>query len=260
MLYGGHAKTVEDLEFLEKLGCDFGEVILNDHEKCEAWLRSGVRSPLPSGLLLIAHGPDEGPPNDPDNLWHRYCPALRDTVEVAAGLGIGVLTIHLWTDPRFVKSHIREQKREALGDLVAFAAERGVRLCLENLSETADDLAENLDAVPGLNLTLDIGHGQLLSETNTAFAIIERLIAHIKHVHVHDNRGGKGVRDDLHLPIGDGIIDFEGIFEALLLKGYEGTVTLELEHEVLAASLARVKETIRRIERSVREGPGALSG
>ncbi len=143
-----------------------------------------------------------------------------------------------------MNSEAREEKRSFLTAICAYASENGVLIGLENLSETAADLGPVLEAVPDLGLTLDIGHGQLLASTNTSFDIIERLSASIKHIHVHDNRGGRGVKDDLHLPIGEGIIDFQKIFGALMNKGYNGTVTLELENEVLESSRKLIQEIV----------------
>jgi sugar phosphate isomerase/epimerase len=114
-------------------------------------------------------------------------------------------------------------------------------ISLENLSETAEDLANILDAIPELGITLDVGHGQLLSPINTSFAIMDHLINHIRHLHFHDNRGGDGVDDDLHLPIGDGIVDFRGILTILSNKGYDHTLTLELENKDLIESRAKVR-------------------
>lgn len=57
------------------------------------------------------------------------------------------------------------------------------------------------------------------------------------------------MKDDLHLPLGDGIIDFQGIFERLVEKGYDGTVTLELEKEVLESSRKRIRQIVCDINR-----------
>ena len=240
MLYGGHVKSLDDIGFLQGLKFDLGEVILRNAGARAYWLDSGITNEFDSGFFLIAHGPREGPPNDIDHLWENYYPALRETVDVVHRLGIEFVTIHLWLDPRFVNSAVREEKKSFLRSICAYGSENGVLISLENLSETAADLGSILEAVPDLGLTLDIGHGQLLTDTNTSFDIIENLTAAIKHIHLHDNRGGGGVKDDLHLPIGDGIIDFQSIFQALGQKGYDGTITLELEREDLESSREKI--------------------
>ena len=244
MLYGGHVKALDDIGYLQDLKFDLGEVVLRNAESRAYWLDSGITNKFDSGFFLIAHGPREGPPNDIRHLWENYYPALQETVGVVHRLGIEFLTIHMWLDPRFVGSEAREEKQSLLKAVCAYGRENGVLISLENLSETATDLGPILEAVPDLGLTLDVGHGQLLTDTNTSFDIIENLSASIKHIHLHDNRGGRGVKDDLHLPLGEGIIDFQGIFERLVKKGYDGTVTLELEKEVLESSRKMIRQIL----------------
>lgn len=244
MLYGGHVKSVDDIGYLKDLKFDLGEVIFRNAESRAYWLDSGMSNAFDSNFFLIAHGPREGPPNDVDHLWQKYCPALQETVDVAHRLRIDFLTIHLWLDPRFVGPEAREEKRSFLRDICAYGRENGVLISLENLSETATDLGPVFEAVPDLGLTLDVGHGQLLTATNTSFDIIKNLSASIRHIHLHDNRGGRGVKDDLHLPIGDGIVDFHGIIHALAQMGYDGTMTLELEREDLLSSREKISQIV----------------
>lgn len=120
-------------------------------------------------------------------------------------------------------------------------------LSLENLSESASDLEFALSNMPNGSITLDIGHAQLLTTTNRAFDIIERLASNVRHVHVHDNSGGDGVKDDLHLPVGDGIIDFEGIIRYLLSSGYDNTMTLELKRHELEVSRIKLNHIVDRV-------------
>lgn len=241
MIYGAHVKTVEDIGFLRDLGFEMGEVVLWDRERLDYWLQSGVRNGSTAGFLLTAHGPREGPPNDIDNLWNQCYPRLADTVDTASEMGIRFLTIHLWMDRRFVKPHILEAKAIALGRISEYARTRDVTIGLENLSEDAADFEPLVKSIPDLAITLDVGHGQLLKEANTSFGLIKILGNSIRHVHLHDNRGGQSVKDDLHLGIGHGIIDFPKILADLIRRGYDGTMTLEVEKEDLVESRQRVK-------------------
>ncbi len=250
MLYGGHIKAPEDIDFLRNLKFDFGEVVVRDKASRALWSDSGIVNQFDDGFFLIAHGPHEGPPNDLNNLWNTYIPALAETVDIIERMEITFLTIHLYMDPRFVKSAVIEEKKNALRRIVDYGRQHKVVISLENLSETAADLEAVVNVIPDLAITLDLGHGQLLAETNTSFGIIERLGQFIKHVHMHDNRGGSGVQDDLHLGIGNGIVDFPGILKALVGRGYDGTVTLELEKDVLAQGRKRIESIIRRCHES----------
>jgi sugar phosphate isomerase/epimerase len=66
----------------------------------------------------------------------------------------------------------------------------------------------------------------------------------IKHIHLHDNRGGSSHNDDLHLPVGDGVIDFENIFKMLKSINYKGTITLELQPDEIKKCLEYVKRLL----------------
>lgn len=108
---------------------------------------------------------------------------------------------------------------------------KSVTINLENLSETAEDMEPVLDEVPHLGITLDIGHANLYSAENKSIPMIRKLGKSISHVHLHDNFGGDSPKDDLHLPIGDGNVDFRSIFKALLRIDYDRTITLEVKPE-----------------------------
>ena len=93
-------------------------------------------------------------------------------------------------------------------------------------------------------LTLDLGHAELLCEENRSPGFIEQFPGRIQHIHLHDNRGGNSPKDDLHLPPGEGVIDFAGLFEKLRRIYYDRTVTLELKPHEIRNCLAYVSEMV----------------
>jgi sugar phosphate isomerase/epimerase len=99
---------------------------------------------------------------------------------------------------------------------------------IENLPgdcNSAEQLAELLDPLTELKLHLDIGHANLQVPENTTEQILEAYGARLRHVHLHDNRGGHA---DLHLPLGAGTVDLPRMVRALQRCGYDGTITLEV--------------------------------
>ena len=88
-------------------------------------------------------------------------------------LNMSLLTLHLWIDRRFVKTTVIDFKIELLKKIIDKAREKGILICLENLSENCHDLEVAFDTLPLLNLTLNVGHGQLLREENASFTIIK---------------------------------------------------------------------------------------
>jgi sugar phosphate isomerase/epimerase len=55
-----------------------------------------------------------------------------------------------------------------------------------------------LDALPELGFHLDIGHANLSVPENTTQDVIAAFGTRLRHVHLHDNKGGS---QDLHLPL-----------------------------------------------------------
>ena len=247
MLYGGPVSSVEDIDRLRILGFDFGEVIISSWTSRRVLWESGVKNHFTDGFFLVAHSPLEDPCDDVRSLWDHYFPRLKATIDAAGRMDISLLTIHLSVN-KLVSYRLLVEKQKALKELVDYGCRSNVLICLENVTETADDLETMLDAVPGLGITLDVGHAQLVGPS-TPVEIIRCVRRSLRHVHLHDNRGGKSLDDDLHLPIGEGIIDFIGILRELIHSGYDGTLTLELPFEGQILSKTRLQSFLKEATR-----------
>lgn len=244
ILLGGTAHSPEDVKALHDLGLQFAEIPITNLEKISALKDTYKDLSKRTGLYYLCHGPREGDPNDTEKLENVYFKKLLRVLNIMPDLDMRLLTIHLWMDPRFVKQKAISYKVDFLSRFLNHGRGMGIEICLENLSETASHLSDIFKVLPHLNLTLDIGHAQLLSSQNTSYGFVERFPERIKHVHIHDNRGGDSPEDDLHLPIGEGIVDFEGIFGELERMGYCSTCTLELRPAQIKACLAHVKKLL----------------
>jgi sugar phosphate isomerase/epimerase len=116
----------------------------------------------------------------------------------------------------------------SLQELLPDARRLGVGLMIENLPgdfNSAPQLGELLDPLPEIGMHLDIGHANLLVPHNTTEEILTAYGTRLRHVHLHDNKGG---HDDLHLPLGAGTVDLRNTIGALKHCGYDGTITLEV--------------------------------
>jgi len=241
---GGTARSPDDVISLYKLGLRFGEITIAEPANFhllqnEYRARSGE-----TGLYYLCHGPREGDPNDIHSLETIYFPKLLRVLSIMSELEMRLLTLHLWLDPRFVLQDTIDYKIGFLRRLTERACSGGITVCLENLSENADHLTEVFAAVPALSLTLDLGHAELLSKENTSFGFLEKCPDRIKHIHLHDNHGGTSPDDDLHLPVGEGKIDFQKIFQRLHAVHYKGTMTLELRPDQIKSCLGYVKRLV----------------
>lgn len=243
MLIGATARSVSDIVFLKRSGFGFAEIIMQNPQSRRIWWESGMKSGW-DGFVLIAHGPLEDPCDDIRSLKDHYLPALKSTVDTAGRMGISLVTIHL-TVTSSVDHPLLIEKQNALQDLVKYGRRSNVEICLENVTESPHDLERVRDAVPGLNFTLDVGHAHLVG-SRIPLEMIRRLGRSIRHVHLHDNRG----KEDLHLSIGDGDIDFDVFLRELVNYGYNGALTLELSGNDLTRSKTRIEDLLGIVERS----------
>lgn len=243
---GGTARSTEDVKRLHDLGLQFAEIPITNPQKFYNLLNAYRDLKGRLAIYYLCQGPREGDPNDMRSLEEVYLPKILELLPLMTELDMSLLTLHLWFDPRFVREDVLTFKTGLLRHIIEKAADFEITVCLENLSETASHMVVPFTDLPHLNLTLDVGHAQLLTEMNASYAFIERYPERIKHVHLHDNRGGDSYRDDLHLIPGEGIVDFEKVFQKLKAMDYDRTITLELIPSEIAKCLGHVKELLSR--------------
>jgi sugar phosphate isomerase/epimerase len=148
----------------------------------------------------------------------------------------------------FVPDLIRVHAMESLEIIVEKAHSLGLCLCLENMFPRTQwlihpqEFVDILAKFPTINLLLDIGHAHIEDAGGKkCLRFIEMFPDRIGHVHVSDNFG----KEDQHLPIGAGIIDFPPIVKALKKVGYNDTITLEVfsrDRDYLKMSKKKVEE------------------
>lgn len=115
----------------------------------------------------------------------------------------------------------------ALGQINAYANDRGITVCLENIAinDTSidrcfEDLLEIREAVgDSLKFTLDMGHARLSQGAAEGIRLLGNAIGHI---HLSDNFGEK----DDHLPLGDGNYHYADYVD--FLKNFAHVITLEV--------------------------------
>jgi sugar phosphate isomerase/epimerase len=211
-----------------ELGFPFAEINLDDPGEVADQMADLLDLKKRYGFFYLAHYPNEGNPADAALLKKNFIPKMKKLIILSSELGIRKGTMHFWVDKRWAQPDLIAAKTELLAELVDHATQNQMILCLENLSSQVDSFLDVFNAVPGLRMTMDIGHGELLSAENTSFGFMAHLFEKIEHIHVHDNHGGTGVKDDLHLPLGEGVVDYPKILGTLRQKGYDSTITLEV--------------------------------
>ncbi|MBN1365498.1 MAG: sugar phosphate isomerase/epimerase [Syntrophaceae bacterium] len=226
---GGRAHNLDETLAACELGLPFIEISLDDPVTVSGWMPKLLELKNDRGIIFLAHYPNEDNPFDVAILRDKFVPRIKALMDLSRQLGIQKATLHFWIDKRWASAELISGKLEILSRIVHYGNDSGIMVCIENLSERADSFAPAFEAIPDLKMTLDIGHAQLLARQNTSFRFIEEHFSRIAHIHVHDNRGGTGVKDDLHLPLGEGLVDYQKILKSLLDKGYDSTITMEVK-------------------------------
>ncbi|HDP24424.1 MAG TPA: sugar phosphate isomerase/epimerase [Deltaproteobacteria bacterium] len=242
---GGRAHTIEQIREIGERGYPFAEISLNDPGEVEANLSQYLRLKSLYGISYLAHYPNEDNPFDVEVLKQKFVPRIKKLVDLSGALGIAKSTLHFWIDKRWAPHGLIDAKLPILAELVEYAMVHGVVLCIENLSERHDSFALAFDAIPELKMTLDIGHGQLLSKKNTSFDFIRYCFPRISHIHVHDNLGGTSVHDDLHLSLGKGIVEYRAILSSLKENGYDSTITMEVKPQDMLHTHREIEHVFR---------------
>lgn len=154
---------------------------------------------------------------------------LERCIETFSQIGAQWMNIHPDRHAPFHdRNFVIKGNLESLRRLHSHAERFGIGLMIENLPgdyNSAAQLAELLDPLPQLGLHLDIGHANLRVPHNTTAEILDAYGTRLRHVHLHDNKGGDA---DLHLPLGAGNINVREAIRALQQCGYDGTITLEV--------------------------------
>ncbi|MGQ9645583.1 MAG: sugar phosphate isomerase/epimerase family protein [Thermodesulfobacteriota bacterium] len=171
-------------------------------------------------------------------------------LEAGAELGIEKMVLHpgfITGLGKFLLDRARGYALESIGAILKRSNQLGVTLCLENMFPQAHFLSQPaefqsvFEAFPETRLTLDIGHANLGGGKNRSSEFIQRFGHRLGHVHANDNFG----KEDNHLPIGAGIIDFEKILKELKEAHYDDTMTLEVfskDRDYLRISKEKIKK------------------
>ena len=240
IIIGGRAHNPDEAITISKSGLPFIEISLDDPSAVSVWIPQLLEIKNNCGTTFLAHYPNEDNPFDVEILKNKFAPRIKALMEISKKLDINKATLHFWIDKRWAPVELIRGKLEILSRIVNYGNEFGITVCIENLSEHADSFAPAFEAIPGLRMTLDIGHAQLLARQNTSFCFIEEHFPRIAHIHVHDNNGGKSVKDDLHLALGEGIVDYKTILKLLISKRYNSTITMEVK----LRDMLRTKKTL----------------
>jgi sugar phosphate isomerase/epimerase len=197
------------------------------------------------GLDYSVHAPwaDTNLSADDDSIRGRIVKRLQESIRWASQLEAHALVFHPgWKT--FVESSSPGRgwrlNLESVRMVLGCAEEHGVEALIENVPgptpfylKTVRDFTRffgELGVEAGM--TLDIGHSNLIGETEL---FLERFGPRIRHIHAHDNLGDA----DNHLPIGGGSVRWEETMAAIRRAGFDDWIVIESIDDV-GGSLERL--------------------
>ena len=226
------ADIAAELEWMSEMGLQFLDLTL-EPPAAGTWkidpaaVRDAIRA---KGMDVVGHTAYYLPVASAfEGVRRAAVDELRRCLDAFAVVGARWMNVHPDRNtPMHDRGFFIGRNIESLGELLEHGRGCGVGVMIENLPDgfnNPEQLGELLDPLPELGLHLDIGHANLMVHHNTTADILARYGDRLRHVHLHDNKGGHA---DLHLPLGAGTVDLAGAVKALKGCGFDGTITLEV--------------------------------
>lgn len=195
-------------------------------------------------------------------LTERIVNRAKQRIEDACALEADNVMLALMAQEN-VEQYREEELRNALirniAPIAEYGKERGIKVSVEDTPDIRLPLCDRrdtkmlLDAIPGLYLTYDSGN--MLLKKDDPIAYYKAFQARICHVHLKDMQyttenasadvdvDGNHIQAVIH---GQGMIDFQRIFECMEAAGYKGYVMIEYvgsgEHE------ANIRQALRALK------------
>jgi sugar phosphate isomerase/epimerase len=224
------------------LGFDYVEIGIEEPQATpQVLMRQNqeiLRSLSETGLFAIGHTAYwVGFGSSHEKVRRGWVEEAKDMIRVASQLKIQLLNFHY--NARLGRVGAKEESRNtfvknftnSMRELTQFGASMNVELMLENPPpqgiyplEGIDYFAQVINSVPKLRFHLDVAHAYIENGTKGVQQYLDAFGDKLVHVHVHDNHG----KQDEHLPLGRGKIDFRKVVKALKGIDYCRTITFEV--------------------------------
>jgi sugar phosphate isomerase/epimerase len=167
------------------------------------------------------------------------------SLECARALRTSLVTVHSNVSKKLPKEVRERCLREVFGEIVPFAKQLGIKLSLENLSYTSTGFGKNveqLDEVLGvidpkgeMGITFDLCHAL---ETKEVDNLLDAYGRRVCNVHMANKA---------HQPFTEENPKLTAFLTRLHEFGYQGPITLELEHSTTMEKISKSKQLFERL-------------
>lgn len=226
---------VKSINTIARLGFDFVDLTLEGPAAAPLDALANIKkikaALSKTGLEVVGHTAwylDIGSPIEA--VRRAVLSELKICVDVFSRLGAEKMNVHPTHLPKTFKNAEATSIRlnaKTLIALAGYAKPHGIEIMVENAPyETFRKpamMARLLAAAP-VKFHLDMGHANVNVKRNSTEEFLRLLGKKLIHVHAHDNKG----KEDQHLPIGEGNINWKSVVSALKKIRYNNTITIEV--------------------------------
>ena len=153
---------------------------------------------------------------------------IRQSMEIAKRLGVCAVIFHTNLIPNFkTQSYIDGWVSKNAAYWRTLSAEYpDVKIYIENMFDIDPTpmkaLMESLSEVSGVRACFDFAHAAVFGKDVSAWT--GALLPHTAHIHINDNDGIA----DLHLPLGEGVLDITPLDRAICESGAQPGILIEM--------------------------------
>lgn len=225
---------------MEDIGFQGFEILDEGRQKVDGVLRNSLRNiHETTDLILSLHAPlsDINIASVNERMREESIRQIKESIENTYEFIDNICVVHPGTfSPLSMQMPEKAIQKSvaALITLCEFAADRGLRIAVENLTSAnmlmgryPDELIQIVRSarMDNLGVCVDIAHANTTKKLDEFLGITAKAEdVEIIHLHASDNFG----TDDLHLPLGQGNQDWNKVMRGINNNGYEGVMVLEL--------------------------------
>ena len=167
----------------------------------------------------------------PDETWDENWHNIQQTADLAAQLGLGLVSFHAGFLPHDKEDPEYQKLRERIAQIAALFATKNIDLVFETGQETADALRDFLEDLgcPNAGVNFDPAN-MILYGKGDPIEAVRILGPWIKQVHIKDAVATKepGTWGE-EVAAGTGDVDWKAFFATLENLGYQGNFCIERE-------------------------------
>jgi L-ribulose-5-phosphate 3-epimerase len=165
----------------------------------------------------------------PDATWPDNLQAAKANADLAARLGLKLVTLHAGFLPHRPADPERARMLDRLRQIVGAFNARGVAVAFETGQESADTLLGVLAEVPGARINFDPAN-MILYAMGDPIESLRKLAPHVAQIHIKDANptptpGAWGSE----APAGSGAVDWDAFFAAYRTAGLRCDLVIERE-------------------------------